>query len=61
MISLDICNGSFSAADDLSTKVPSKTKYVNVKVFNKITRIHDAKTLTKHNSCDCKCNFNSIT
>ena len=38
MISLDKCNGSCNAVDDLSTKirVPSETKYENVKVFNMI-------------------------
>ena len=62
MISLDICNGSCnSAVDDLSAKVcvPSKTRNVNVKVFNMITRINQAKTLVKYLSCDCKCRFNS--
>ena len=35
IISLDKCNGICNAVDDLSTKirVPSKTKYVNVKDF----------------------------
>ena len=39
MISLDKCNGSCDSVDDLSTKIcaPSKTKDVNVKVFNMIT------------------------
>ena len=42
MISLDKCNGSCNAVNDLSTKirVPSKTKDVNMKVFNMITRIN---------------------
>ena len=56
MISLDKCNGSCNVVGDLSTKirVPSKTKYVNVKVLNKITKIYEAKTLVKHISCDFK-------
>ena len=50
-------------ADNLSTKicVPSKTKDVNLKVFNMITKINEAKTLVKHISCDCKCKSNSTT
>ena len=42
--------GSFNDADDWSAKVfvPSKTKDVNTKVFNMITRINEAKTLVKH-------------
>ena len=46
MISLDKCNESCNAADYLSTKicVPRKRKDVNVKVFNMITVIDEAKT-----------------
>ena len=49
MISLDKCDGSYNAADDLSKKicVPSKTNDVNVKAFNVITRIIEAKTIVK--------------
>ena len=63
MISLDKCSRSCNVVDDLSTKicVPSKTKYVHVKVVNMITRINKAKTKMKHISCDCKCKFNSTT
>ena len=37
MISLDSCNESCNAVDDLSTKiyVPSETKGLDVKVFNR--------------------------
>ena len=54
---------SCNTVDDLSTKicVPNKTKSVNVKDFNMVTRIYEAKTLVKHISCDCKCKFNSAT
>ena len=55
MVILDKCN----ATNDLSTKiiVPSKTKDINVKLFNIVTRINEAKTLVKHISCDCKCKY----
>ena len=55
MISLDKCNGSCNALDHLSTKkcVPSETKNLDVKVFNMITRINEAKTFVKNISCDC--------
>ena len=45
---------ALNAVDDLSTKiyVPSKTKGINVKVFNMITRINEDKALIKHISCD---------
>ena len=61
MFSLGKCSGSCNATDDLSTKikVPSKTKYINVKVFNMIKRINEAKTLVKHISRGCKRMFNS--
>ena len=35
-----------------------KKKRQNVKVFNTITSKNEAKTMTKHISCDCKCKFN---
>ena len=59
MISLNKCNGSRNADDDLSLKICclSETKDVNVKVPNMITRIHEAKILEKHIHCDCKFKF----
>ena len=55
------CSGSCNSVNDLSTKkcFLSKTKDINVKVFNMITRTNEAKTMVKHISCDCKCKFNS--
>ena len=32
-------------------------KQANLNVFNKITRINESKTLTKHTSCKCKVKF----
>ena len=39
--------------------VPDKTKCVNVKVFNMLTKINETKQLIKHVPCDFKCEFNS--
>ena len=63
MTSLDKCNGTCNAVDDLYTKicVPNKTKGINVQESNMITRINEAKKLLKHVSCDCKCKFNRTT
>ena len=63
MIILDKCNGSCKTASDLSKKlyVPGKTKDVDVKVFNLITRIYEAKTSVKYIPCDCKSKSNSTT
>ena len=63
MVSLGKCSGSCHFANDLSTKicVPSKTKEVNVKTFNIITRINGSKRLIKYISCECKCKCNSAT
>ena len=63
MISLHKCGGSCNSVNDLATKicVLSKTKVINVKVFNMITNRNEAKTLVNHISCDCKCKFNSPT
>ena len=38
-----------------------KKKDINVKVFNLIANEKEAKAMTNHNSCDCKCKFNSTT
>ena len=46
MVSIDKCRGSYNAAYDLSTKIcaSSKTKDINVEMFNLTTRINEAKT-----------------
>ena len=63
MISLDKCNLSCNFVYGLSMKVcaPSQIKDVNVKVFNAITRMYEAKALVKHISCNCKCKFSGTT
>ena len=60
IISLDKCTGSCNV---LSPKicVPKETKDINVKAFNMATNKNEAKAMTKHISCDCKCKFNSTT
>ena len=60
MISLNKCNGSCYV---LSPKicVPKEIKNINVKAFNMITNKDEAKAMTGHISCDCKCKFNIIT
>ena len=63
MIGIDKCNGNCNAVDDLSTKIclPNEAEDVNVKGFNMITRINEAKTFVKHISCDCEGKFDSRT
>ena len=39
--------------------VPKEIKDVNVKVINIIRKEKEAKAMTEHISCDCKCKFNS--
>ena len=57
-ISLEKCSGRCNV---LSPKicVPKETKDKNVKIFNMITKKNEAKTMTRHISCYCKCKFNS--
>ena len=59
MISLDKCDESCNAIDDLSTIicVPSEVKDVNIEEFNMITITHEAKKLVTNISCDCKFKF----
>ena len=63
MISLDKYSKSCNSVDDLCKKicVPSKTKDVNVKVFNMTTNRNEEKTLEKQISCYFKCKFDSTT
>ena len=60
MVSLDKCNGSCNA---LSSKIcfSIETKDINVKVYDMIPIKNEAKAMTKHLSCDCKCKFNITT
>ena len=53
---MDKCNESFNVVDDF---LSIKTKDLNVKVFNMLTRINELKNLAKHILCDCECKFNS--
>ena len=58
MTSLNKCTGRCNV---LFPKicVPKETKGINVKAFNMITNKNEAKAITKHISCDCKCKFSS--
>ena len=58
-VELDRFIGSSNTLNDLSNKVyvPNKTKDLNLIIFNMITGTNESKTLTKHMSCKCKCNF----
>ena len=60
MISLNKCTGSCNV---FSPKIciPKETKYINVKESNMITNKDEAKAMTEHISCDCKCKFDSTT
>ena len=58
-VKLDRCVGSWNTLNNLPYKlcVPNETEYINLRVFNMITRINKSKTLTKLISCKCKCKF----
>ena len=59
-ISLDKSNGSCNVLYPKKC-VPKKTKDIKVKVFNMITNKNEAKSMTKHVSCNCNYKFNSTT
>ena len=63
VVSLEECSEICNFVNDLSTRtsVPSKTKDVNVKVFNMITTRNEAKTMVKHIPYNWKWKFNSTT
>ena len=54
MVSLDRCDGSCNTLDYPSDRlcVPNRAEDVNLNVFKMITRMNEAKALTKHVSCD---------
>ena len=58
-VKLDRCVGSCNALNDLSNKVcvPNGVEDLNLSLFNMITGIIESKTLTRHESCECKCRF----
>ena len=60
MISLDKCTGSCNVLPP-KIYIPKETKDINIKTFNMITNKTEAKTMTKHISCNCKCKLNSTT
>ena len=60
MIILNKYTGSCNVLSP-KVRVPKETKDINVKAFNMITNKNEAKAMTEHISCDCKCKFNSTT
>ena len=60
ILGLNECTGSCNV---LSPKicVAKETKDINVKTFNMITNKDEAKAMTEHFSCDCKCKLNNTT
>ena len=61
MISLNKCSGRCIILSS-NICVPKKTREINVKVCNMITnKKNEAKAITKHISCNCKCKFNITT
>ena len=61
MVTLDRCNEIYNTIHNTCGRISvrNKTKNVNVSVFNMIITINESKILTKHISCECKCEFNS--
>ena len=58
-VKLDRYVRSCNTLNDLSDKLyaSSKTKDLNLSVFNIITGINESKSLTKNISCECKWKF----
>ena len=55
MVNLGRCVGSYLILDDLSNKVVLQMKQKVLTCM--ITGISESRTLTKHMSCKCECNF----
>ena len=58
-VNLNKCAGSCNTLDEVSGRecVLNETEYLNLNVFNMITGINESRTLPKHISCKCECNF----
>ena len=59
-IKLDKCTGNCNALS-AKTCVLKKKKVMNFKAFSMITNKYDAKKMTEHISCNCKCKLNGTT
>ena len=61
VVNIDRCARSCNTLDNLSSRVyvRNEREDLTLHVFNMITRINKSKTLTKHISCKCECNFDS--
>ena len=59
MVMLETCNEICNTIDNLNGRicVLNKTKTGNINLSHMAKRINEAKALTKHISCDCKCKF----
>ena len=59
VVKLDRYVRSCNTLNDLSDKLcaSSKTRDLNLSVFNTITGINESKSLAKNTSCECKCKF----
>ena len=58
MITVKAFTGSYNVSS-AKICVPKEMKDIAVKAFNMITNKNEAKSMTEHVSCDCKCKFNS--
>lgn len=56
---MSMSDGSCNTAEDSFGRicVPCKMKDINLKVHNMIKKINESKTLVKHISSECRCEF----
>ena len=55
------CSGSCNNINDPYSKmcVPDVVKYINVKVFNLMSRTNEKRHIKRHETCICKCRLNA--
>ena len=60
-IKINKCNGSCNNINNPCAKlcVPYVVKNLNVKVFNLVSEINETRRIEWHETCKCKCGFNS--
>ena len=59
IVSMSRCDGSCNTLEDPFGRIciPNKIKNLNLEVLNIIKGINESRTLAKHISCECRCEF----
>ena len=56
-VSVNNCGERCNTIDNSYARfcVPNKVKYINVKIFNLMYKVHETRFLVQHKLCECQC------